>query len=330
MSYQLSVYKTSWPIKAPFRITGRVFEEIEALTVEISDGDHIGRGEGIGVYYLNDIYPNMHEQIEGVRSHIEAGLSIEEAQDLLPPCGARNALDCALWDLETKRSKKSIWELTDVEPKSTNTLFTIGIEATSEAMALKAEHAKAYPVLKIKLDNIEPVERMRAIRAARPDAILVVDANQGFDLELLIAVLPEFERLDVKMVEQPLPRGSDGDLADLVSPIPLCADESCVNLSELPSALAIYDMINIKLDKTGGLTEALEIARQTRLAGKRVMVGNMMGTSLSMCPGYVVAQFCDFIDLDGPLNMKSDYLDGIEYDGPLMWPPKNFWGRIEY
>ncbi len=330
MSLRLSVYKTSWPLEFPVRITGRVFHESEALTVEVSDGENTGRGEALGVYYLNDNYPNMHEQIEAVRSHIESGISIEEVQDLLPPCGARNALDCALWDLETKRSGKSIWELTGVDPAPTKTLFTIGIEDTPEGMAQKAKGAREFPVLKVKLDNIEPVERMTAIRAARPDAVLVVDANQGFDIDLLNAILPDFEHLDIKMIEQPLPRGMDSELADYSSPIALCADESCLSLSELQATLAIYDMVNIKLDKAGGLTEGLEIARQTRAAGKRVMVGNMAGTSLSMCPAYVVAQFCDFIDLDGPLSLKSDYLDGMKYSESLMMPPRGFWGRIQH
>ena len=328
MGLRLSVYKTTWPLAAPFRITGHVFDESETLTVEISDGEHVGRGEGVGVYYLNDNFPEMLDDIESVRTQIEAGISIEDAQELLPSCGARNALDCALWDLESKRSNKSIWELLNVERKSIKTVFTIGIEATPEEMAAKAERANNFPVLKIKLDNTQPIDRIAAIRAARPDAKLVIDANQGFNFAQLREILPEFERLDVSMVEQPLPRGADDELDEFESRIPLCADESCVNLSELSAALPRYDMINIKLDKAGGLSESLEIARQTRAAGKRVMVGNMMGTSLSMYPGFVVAQLCDFVDLDGPLNLKSDYLGGVQYQGPSMTLLENFWGGI--
>ncbi|MEQ9586704.1 MAG: dipeptide epimerase [Parvibaculaceae bacterium] len=328
MTLRLSTYKTIWPLAAPFRITGKVFEETETLTVEVSDGDHIGRGESVGVFYLGDNAPRMIEIIESVRGEIEAGISIDAVQELLPPCGARNALDCALWDLETKRSKKSIWALTGIVPKSIQTVYTIGIEATAAEMATNAERAKAYPFLKIKLDSEEPVAKIEAIRAARPDAVLVIDANQGFDFSQLKGVLPEFERLGVSMLEQPLPRGADQVLEVFHSPIPLCADESCLNLAELPSALSKYDMINIKLDKCGGLTEALKMARQAREAGKQVMVGNMMGTSLSMSPSYVLAQLCDIVDLDGPLGLKSDYLDGFGYDGPNMVPPGKLWGRL--
>ncbi|MEM8988722.1 MAG: dipeptide epimerase [Pseudomonadota bacterium] len=324
----MSAYKTSWSLVAPLRITGHAFEQSDTLTVEIGDGEHVGRGESVGVYYLNDDFPKMYEQIESVRSQIEAGITIDEAQEVLPPCGARNALDCALWDLETKRSKKSIWELTGISPKPIKTVFTIGIEATPAEMAAKAERAKMYPVLKIKLDSTEPVERVAAIRAARPDAKLVIDANQGFDFAQLRDILPELERLDVSMVEQPLPRGADDELEGFTAQIPLCADESCLSLCELPTALRRYDMINIKLDKAGGLTESLEIARRTRSVGKRVMVGNMIGTSLSMSPAYVVAQLCDFIDLDGPLSLKSDYLNGIKYQGPAVTPGGNFWGGL--
>ncbi len=329
MSLRLGTHKATWKLDAPFRITGHVWEEIETLVIEVSDGKNIGRAESVGVYYLNDEYPEMEASIESVRSDIEAGVTIEQAQALLPAGGARNALDCALWDLKTKQTGKSIWELTGVAPKPIQTVFTIGIESTPEAMAEKAARASQFPVLKVKLDNVEPVERIAAIRKARPDVALVIDANQGFDFELLRQVTPEFAKLGVSMLEQPLPRGADEELEGYASPIPICADESCLNLAELPAAMARYDMINIKLDKCGGLTEGLEIARRVNAAGKKVMVGNMMGTSLGMCPSYVVAQLCDFIDLDGPLGLASDYLGGIRYTGPDMELPSNFWGGID-
>ncbi|MBB5518931.1 N-acetyl-D-Glu racemase DgcA [Amphiplicatus metriothermophilus] len=329
MARKLGVHKTSWPMRAPFRITGYVFETIDAVVVEISEGGHVGRGEGCGVYYLNDVADGMLDSIEALRSDIEGGLTREELQSALPAGGARNAVDCALWDLTAKQTGKSVWELTEIEPRPVQTVFTIGIEETPEKMAAKAAGARAFPVLKVKLDGEQPVERIAAIRAVRPDATLVIDANQGFSLDQLKEVAAPLGELGVAMIEQPLRRGEDEGLAGFDSPVPICADESCLHRGELPAALERYDMINIKLDKTGGLTEGLALAREARAAGKRVMVGNMVGTSLSMAPAFVVAQLCDFVDLDGPLNLKSDYAGGMSYDGGMVSAPSpGFWGGM--
>lgn len=329
MSLRLGVHKTSWPMTAPFRITGRVFERGEAIVVELSDGDHLGRGEAAGVYYTGETADLLLEQVEAVRADIEEGLSREALQALLPPGGARNAVDCALWDLEASRAGESVWSLAAVRARPLSTAFTIGIESTPAAMAAKAARASRYPLIKVKLDGETPVERMRAIRAARPDAVLITDVNQGFSFSQLKDVLAPFAELGVAMIEQPLPRGDDAALADLRSPIPICADESCLHRGELSAALERYDMINIKLDKTGGLTEALALASEARAAGKRLMVGNMLGTSLAMAPALVVAQLCDFVDLDGPLSLKSDYAGGLRYDGGAFLPPAaGFWGGM--
>ncbi|MCB2114515.1 MAG: dipeptide epimerase [Parvularculaceae bacterium] len=327
MKTVLSVHREAWPMTAPFAITGYVFDSLDCVVVALREGDCVGRGEGVGVYYFNETSSSMLEQIEAVRAQIENGISRSELQELLPPGGARNALDCALWDLEVKKSGKSIWELTGIEAKPARTAFTIGIGKTPDAMAEKAARARNYPFLKIKLDSVDPVERVAAIRKARPDAVIIVDANQGFSFELLQSVLGPLADLGVAMVEQPLKRGADEELSRFKSPIPLCADESCLHRGELPDALERYDMINIKLDKSGGLTEALAIAKEAREAGKRLMVGNMLGTSLSMAPAFVIAQLCDFVDLDGPLNIKSDYVCGMIYeDGKVCAPQKGFWG----
>ncbi len=324
---RLSVHRTSWPMTAPFVITGHVFDSLEAVVVSLEDGGVAGRGEGVPVYYLQESAREMLEQIEAIRGEIEAGITREALQDLLPPGGARNAVDCALWDLETRKTGKTIWELTGVSPKPCRTAFTLGIQKTPEQMAERGARAKAYRLLKIKLDHVDPVERVAAVRTARPDAEIIIDANQGFTFDLLQSVLEPFARLGVAMVEQPLPRGGDEALEGFRSPIPLCADESCLHRGELPDALKRYDMINIKLDKTGGLTEALGLAKEARAAGKGLMVGNMLGTSLSMAPGFVIAQLCDFVDLDGPLNLKSDYAGGMLYrDGAIDAPRTAFWG----
>ncbi len=314
---------------APFRITGHVFEVIDMIEVQISDTGNVGRGEGCGAYYLNDFADGMLDQVEALRRDIEGGLSREDLQEAMAPCGARNALDCALWDLETKQTGKSIWDLTGIIPQNQCTVFTIGIEATPEKMAEKAARAKDYPTLKIKLDGETPVERIAAIRNARPDAALVIDANQGFTLAQLEEIVSPLAELGVAMIEQPLPRGGDEGLANFTSPVPICADESCLHRGELPAALERYDMINIKLDKTGGLTEGLALAQEALDAGKRLMVGNMVGTSLSMAPSFVVAQLCDYVDLDGPLNLKSDHLGGMSYKNSLVSQPSaGFWGGM--
>ncbi|WP_425408156.1 N-acetyl-D-Glu racemase DgcA [Hyphococcus sp.] len=321
--------KTEWPLRAPFRITDYVFESIEPVLVTIAEGDFAGRGEGVSVYYCGETADGLVEQIEAAREEIERGIDRTDLQSLMVSGGARNAVDCALWDLETKLTGKTIWELTGLSPKPCQTVFTIGIEDSAEAMARKAATAPDYPTLKVKLDAHSPVERIAAIRNARPDACVIVDANQAFTIDQLSDVLPALAELGVAMVEQPMRRGDDEPLEDFVSPIPLCADESCLHRGELAAAAQRYDMINIKLDKTGGLTEALALAREARALGKGLMVGNMLGSSLSMAPALVIAQFCDFVDLDGPLNQKTDYPGGILYEGPNLSPPSpGFWGGL--
>ncbi len=327
MKRLLSVHRCSWPLIMPFRITGYEYKTVETIVVEIEEDGFIGRGEGLGVYYLGESADTILEQVEAARGLIQDGVTIEALSTHMPAGGARNAVDCALWDLECKQSNQSIWKLVGIDPKPVTTVFTIGIEATASEMAEKARAAQAYSHLKIKLDANDPVGRLSAIRDARPDAAIVVDANQGFSIAQLSEVLPRFAELGVLMLEQPLPRGQDFELEGLNSPIPLCADESCLHLGELEKVISLYDVINIKLDKTGGLTEALSLAREVLRQGKRLMVGNMLGTSLSMAPAFVIAQLCEFVDLDGPLNLKSDYLGGMNYNKSEASLPKHeFWG----
>lgn len=296
------------------------------VVVEIGENGQIGRGEGCGIYYMHDFADGMLAQIEDIRSDIEAGLTRSDLQKALPPGGARNALDCALWDLEARLAGRSVWDMLGIQPNPVRTAFTIGIDTPSE-MARRAAAAEAYSLIKIKLNSEIPVERVSAIRAARPDATLIIDANQGFSFRQLQAIADKLGELGVAMIEQPLPRGDDHELVGYTSPVPLCADESCLHRGELPQALERYDMINIKLDKTGGLTEALELAKDATAAGKKLMVGNMVGTSLSMAPAFAIAQVCEFADLDGPLALKSDVLQGLIYHkGHVQAPAPGFWG----
>jgi L-Ala-D/L-Glu epimerase / N-acetyl-D-glutamate racemase len=265
--------------------------------------------------------------VEAVAPEIRRGINREELQSLLPAGGARNAVDCALWDLDCKKAGKTIWQLTGIEPGPVTTVFTIGLEPTPEAMAAKAAAAADAPVLKVKLNADRPWERLSAIRAARPDAAIVVDANQGWDFALLQEVVPKCATLGLGMIEQPLPRGADAELEGYASPITLAADESCLDTTELATAARRYGMINIKLDKTGGLTEALKLARQAKALGCKLMVGNMVGTSLGMAPSFVVAQLCDFVDIDGPLLLKYDHPGGLRYDkGIVTGLEPKFWG----
>lgn len=326
MKRKICAYKTSWPLRSPIRITGHVFENIDMVVVEIGEGELIGRGEGCGIYYMHDFADGMLAQIETVRGDIEAGLTRTELQSVLPPGGARNALDCALWDLEARVAGKSVWDMIGIQPDPVRTAFTITLNSPEE-MARRAAAASDYSLIKIKLDAELPVERVAAIRSARPDATLIIDANQGFSFPQLRDVAGALADLGVAMIEQPLPRGDDAELAGFRSPVPLCADESCLHRGELAQALDRYDMINIKLDKTGGLTEALALAAEARAAGKKLMVGNMVGTSLSMAPAFAVAQICEFADLDGPLALKGDVLKGLVYhNGHVEAPTPDFWG----
>jgi L-alanine-DL-glutamate epimerase-like enolase superfamily enzyme len=305
-------------LKQPFRISGEVWTTAESVVVRLQENGHVGRGEAQGVSYTGETVASMMTQIDAVADAVESGITRADLIDLLPSGGARNAIDCALWDLEAKRSGKSIWELTGIEPNPVTTVFTIGIEDTPEQMADKARAASVYPVLKVKLDSNMPYERLAAIRRARPDAIIVADVNQGWSFAQLTETIPHCVELNISMLEQPLPRGADSELEAFHSPIPLAADESCLDTTELDQACKRYDMINIKLDKTGGLTEALALAFAAKEVGCKLMVGNMIGTSLSMAPSFVIAQLCDFVDLDGPLLLRDDVPDGLKYDGGVV------------
>jgi len=309
----ISLHITDWELTQPFRISGFEWINSRCLVVQLCEDGYIGRGEAQGVFYLDETAESIFEQVHTVADDIRKGISREQLQELLPAGGARNAIDCAMWDLECKRAGKSIWQLTGIDPKPVTTVYTIGLEDSPAAMAAKAAAASDAPILKIKLSNHMPFEKLAAIRAARPDAVLVVDANQGWNFDQLQEVLPKCVDLNLAMIEQPLARGGDKCLEGFKSPVTLAADESCLHTGELDAAARRYSMVNIKLDKTGGLTEALRLAKAAKDKGCKLMVGNMVGTSLSMAPSFVVAQLCDFVDIDGPLLLKYDQPNGLEY-----------------
>ena len=322
----LSLHLETWLLKTPFRITGKEYTEFEVLVVELVEGNHVGRGEARGVRYLDDNPAAMASTIEQNRDIIESGIDRTQLMDLLSPGGARNALDCALWDLEAKKTGQSIWQLAGVNPVSVQSAFSIGIESTPDAMAARAEAARDYTLLKIKLDGTQPLERMSAIRSARPDARIVVDANQGWTFDQLQFLAPAFANLNIEMIEQPLPRGQDDVLDHYNSPVPLCADESCQHLGELNKVSNRYQMINIKLDKCGGLTHALELAHAARDQGLAIMVGCMGGTSLAIAPALVIGCLSDLADVDAPLLLKNDRPCALRYKCGVIDPRVANWG----
>jgi len=314
----------TWPFEAPLFITGYSMSDIQTLYVEIRDGEHRGRGEAAGVYYTGETADSMLAQAESIRSELEKGAGRNELLELLPSGGARNAIDAALWDLEAKQTGKSIWELAGLELNDTVTVATVGIDAPNRmaARALELPSTK----IKIKVNGEDPLVQIRAVREARPDVELVIDANQGWTYDQLVEIAPRVKEFGVTMVEQPLPRGGDFELVGYRCPVPLCADESCLDQSELEQAATRYDMINIKLDKVGGLTAGLDLARKARDLGLGLMVGNMAGTSLAMAPGLVIAQLCDLVDLDGPIILTADRAHPLQYDNgqvsgltPALW-----------
>jgi L-alanine-DL-glutamate epimerase-like enolase superfamily enzyme len=323
----MSIEAITRPLARPFVITGYTFTDLHAIWVHLEEDGARGRGEGVGMYYRGETPDAMTAQLEAIRSEVESGATRADIQTLLPPGGARNALDCALWDLECKKAGKPIFELLDITPATLTTVATVGM-GTAEEMAAQALRFSDYPHLKIKLDDHQPLERLRAIRDARPDATLVIDVNQGWSRAQLEEYLPGLEAMGVAMVEQPVPRGQDSDLAGLDSPIPLGADESIIHLGEYDEVAPYYDVVNIKLDKCGGLTEALEIVRRAHTGGKDLMVGNMTGTSLSMAPSHVIGQMCRFVDIDGPLLLAEDITPGLQYrPGGFVDPPTpQLWG----
>jgi len=330
VSIQLELHNEPLRLAAPFRISGHVFEAMPATVVTLRDGGLVGRGEAAGVYYNNDHPEAMIAALEALRPRIEAGIDREALRDLLPPGGARNALDAALWELESQRRGVPVWQLAGLERvRPLLTTMTVGAD-DPQVMARKAANYAQARALKLKLTG-EPeldVARVRAVRARCPQAWMGVDANQGYAVGQLPRLLPALLEARVSLLEQPCARGLEHELAGLARPLPFAADESILDLAELEARHHHFDVINIKLDKCGGLTEGLLMARRARELGKQVMVGNMCGTSLAAAPAFVLGQFCDVVDLDGPIFLQADrspsvrYEDGHIHCGDEVWGPR--------
>jgi L-alanine-DL-glutamate epimerase-like enolase superfamily enzyme len=325
---QLSVERERIPLSAPFTITGYTFTDMTIVVARVGARGATGHGEAAGVYYLGDDADRMCAEIERVRHDVEAGCDRESLRRLLPPGGARNALDCALWDLEAKRLGQPVWRIAGLErPRPLLTTYTVPANDPGTMAAKAVEYAQAKS-LKLKLTGELPLdaERVRAVRRARPDVWLGVDANQGFDAASLTALMPDLVAAKVKLVEQPFARGRESELEGLRCPIPVAADESVQGLADIEGLVGRFDVVNIKLDKCGGLTEALAMVAEARRLGLGVMVGNMVGTSLAMAPAWILGQLCDLNDLDGTLFISRDRVPAMVFEGGKVSYPGNGWG----
>lgn len=297
------------------------------MVAEIAEGPHLGRGEAVPYARYGETMAGVLAEIDSARAAIEAGADRAALQDLLPPGAARNALDCALWDLAAKQAGVRAWAFAGrprLDP--VKTCYTLSLD-TPEAMAAAAREHARRPMLKLKIGGADDLDRVVAVRAAAPRTRLIVDANEGLSFEDLTRLAPELARLDVQLVEQPLQVGEDAVLEGWDSPVPLCADESLHTRAELADCARRYACVNIKLDKAGGLTEALATAAEARALGLELMVGCMVATSLAMAPAMVLAQGARFVDLDGPLLLARDREPGLAITGSLIEPPPAaLWG----
>ncbi|MEQ9520422.1 MAG: N-acetyl-D-Glu racemase DgcA [Parvibaculum sp.] len=317
----------TWPLATSFNISRGAKTQAHTVTATLADGTFTGQGECVP-------YPRYGESVEGVmetilslKADIEAGMTREELQLALPPGAARNALDCAFWDLEAKKTGERIYtRLKLPTPAPITTAFSLSLD-TPEKMAIAATAAKDRPLLKVKLGGEGNEARIRAIRAAAPHAQLIIDANEGWTKHNLAENVGAMAAFGVSLIEQPLPADDHEALRDFESPIPLCADEACHGIASLAPLIGLYDAVNIKLDKTGGLTEALAMARAARDMGFGIMIGCMIGTSLGMAPAMLLAQPGDIVDLDGPLWLKQDRANAITYQGSqMLFPTAKLWG----
>ena len=322
----LAVATESWPIAGSFTIARGSKTMADVVTVTLRESGREGRGECVPYPRYGETVAAVVAALEKARAAVEAGAGRGEVARLLSPRAARNALDCALWDLEAKLTGVPVWRRAGLAaPQTLATAFTISLD-TPAKMAEKAA-AAGRNLLKLKLGRPGDVERLRQVRVAAPASRLIVDANEGWTPDDLPTMLAACANVGVELVEQPLPAGNDGRLAEISRPVAVCADESVHDAEQLAGLAGRYDAINIKLDKTGGLTEALALARQARAMGFRIMTGCMLATSLAMAPAMLVAQLADVVDLDGPLLLARDREPGIVYDGNLMRPPAaRLWG----
>jgi L-alanine-DL-glutamate epimerase-like enolase superfamily enzyme len=323
----LSARIERWPLAGAFTISRGSKTEAVVIVAELDDGVHRGRGEAVPYARYGEVPERVLDTIEALRPAVERDLDRVALQTALPAGAARNALDCAYWDLAAKQSGRRVYELAGLgAPGPANTAYTISLGSVVE-MAAAAERSAWRPLLKVKLGGEDDAQRVAAVRRAAPRAELIVDVNECWSADNLAANFAACADAGVTLIEQPLPQGADELLRNCEKPMPICADESVHDCATLASLAGKYDAVNIKLDKTGGLTEALALAAEAERCGFLIMVGCMVATSLAMAPAMLLTQRARFVDLDGPLLLASDRAEGLRYEGSLVYPPAAaLWG----
>jgi len=327
MTRSLQAKAESWPIAGGFTISRGTKTTADVVVVEVRDGDRVGRGECVPYARYGETVDGVIAAVSAMTGAIANGLTRKDLRMAMAAGAARNALDCALVDLEAKLAGRSAAEILGLTPPvSTITAFTLSL-GTPDSMNEAAKAAAARPLIKVKLGGAGDDARIRAVRAGAPNARLIVDANEAWSDDLFAINLTACAEVGVELIEQPLPAGNDAYLATIAHPVPICADESVHTTADLASLTGLYDMVNIKLDKTGGLTEALRMRDRARELGFGVMVGCMVGTSLGMAPAVLLAQDADYVDLDGPLLLARDRSPALEYSQSTVSPPRpDLWG----
>jgi L-Ala-D/L-Glu epimerase len=315
-----------WPLKQVFRISRGSRTEAQVVVVTVTDGEHRGRGEGVPIKRYAQSAQSVLAQIESIRNekHLDRG----RLQELLPAGAARNALDCALWDVEAKRSGKRVWELANVRiAPEVDTSLTISLDSSKKMSAATKQNSNA-PILKLKLGGDDrDLARVGSVRAAAPNARLMIDANESWSPAHYRTIVPALKELGVELIEQPFPADADEVLETLDHPVPVCADESCHTTTDLLRLRNRYDAVNVKLDKTGGLSEALRLCEHARESGFQLLIGCMVCTSLGIAPARLLATAADWIDLDGPLLLARDRDHPVPYEhGKIGIPPRELWG----
>ncbi|WP_296598820.1 N-acetyl-D-Glu racemase DgcA [Phenylobacterium sp.] len=318
-----------WPLKTPFRISRGVRTEADLVVVEVAQDGVVGRGEGAPIPRYGDTVESCVEQVQALASQVSAGLNRRELLEVLPAGAARNALDCALWDLEARLVGRTVSDLIGRAGRGTvTTALTVGL-GTPDEMGAAAARLAGYPLIKVKVNADDPAAQIAAVRAAAPLAALIADANEAWDMDLVRAMQPHLAEARVALLEQPLPAAEDGALAGFRPSIPICADESCHVAGDVAGLADRYQAVNIKLDKTGGLTAALDLLAAARAQGLIVMTGCMICTSLSVAPAFQIAEQADFVDLDGPIWLREDRPGGVALsNGVLTAPLGELWGGV--
>lgn len=326
MAFKLDIFEENFPIAGKFTISRGSKTEARVVRVAISDQGWTGQGECVPYARYGETVESVIAEIEDARPNITDRLDRNTLRAIMKPGAARNAVDCALWDLEAKHDDLRVFARLGLTPHPVITAYTLSL-GTPEEMHEAAKLASARPLLKIKVGGEGDIERLRAVAEGAPKSRIIVDANEGWNDTNIAANLAECAHLGVVLVEQPLPAGNDSILAMIDHPVLICADESLHTNSDIEGLKGRYDAVNIKLDKAGGLTEAWEMAFTARRLGMKVMIGCMVGTSLGMAPALAIAQNADFVDLDGPLLLAQDREPGLRYEGSVVYPPnKRLWG----